>query len=149
MIFAAVGVLKGRRLMGGNLSGWSPFLPTAGTGFDLTSVLDTSDDLREDGSRSLGVSSVAMASTSDSTVGLPLIGVSTCGKLEERAEKNGCSISLRGDSNALGIAGTGGTSSFPLEVVVSSRGFGVGRRDDEMTPGGSRGSGPVEFLTEL
>jgi hypothetical protein len=63
--------------MGGNLKGCSPFLPTVGTGFDLVSVSDIRDDFREDGSASLGVSSAAIASANDSTVGLPVMGVST------------------------------------------------------------------------
>jgi hypothetical protein len=77
IIFAAVGVLSGRRLIGGSRSGWSPFLPTLGTGLDLKSVSETVDDLRGDVSGSLGVSRAAIASASDSTVGLTLIGVST------------------------------------------------------------------------
>lgn len=77
MIFAAVGVLSGRRLIGGSLSGWSPFLATVRIGFDLSSVSETSDDFLEDGSGSLGVSSAAMASAIVSTVGLDETGVST------------------------------------------------------------------------
>jgi hypothetical protein len=60
------------------------------------------------------------------------IGLSMPGKLDDRAEKKGCSISLIGDSKALGIAGTGGTislSSFP--PLVSILGFGVGNLDEE------------------
>lgn len=46
------------------------------------------------------------------------------------AGKVGVSNSPLGDSYALGMAGTGGTSS-PLEVVCSALGFGVGSRDED------------------
>lgn len=45
--------------------------------------------------------------------------------------KNGCSISPLGDSNAFGIAGTGGTSSSSVTTTCSTRGLGVGSREDE------------------
>jgi hypothetical protein len=41
------------------------------------------------------------------------------------------SNSVFGDSYALGIAGTGGTSSSEAPFDASVRGFGVGSRDDE------------------
>jgi hypothetical protein len=63
--------------MGGSLSGCNPFLPTPGPGFGLESSSGTKDDLRDEGSASLGVSKAAMASARDSSVGLALIGVST------------------------------------------------------------------------
>ena len=96
IILAAVGVLKGNRLIGGSLSGCSPFLPEC-TGLARRSDSDMTDDLREE-SPSLGVSSAAIASARDSTVGLAVIGVSSWGRLDECAEKNGWSISLAGDS---------------------------------------------------
>jgi hypothetical protein len=76
----------------------------------------------------LGVSIVCMISAT--LVGD--IGLSMPGRLDDRAEKNGCSNSLIGDSNALGMAGTGGTISLSsLTPLVSSLGFGVGSLDEE------------------
>jgi hypothetical protein len=46
------------------------------------------------------------------------------------AGKTGASNSPLGDSYALGMAGTGGTSS-PFAFDCSVRGFGVGSRDEE------------------
>ena len=63
--------------MGGSLNGRSPFLPIAVTGFDLSSMSHVNDELREDGSTSFGVSRAAIASDSDSTTELAVIGVST------------------------------------------------------------------------
>lgn len=54
------------------------------------------------------------------------------GKLDLRGAGNtGASNSPFGDSKALGMAGTGGTSSSLLLDDCSVRGFGVGKRDDE------------------
>ena len=72
------------------------------------------------------------ASTTFVVCGTGDIGLSIPGKLDDRAEKNGCSTSLIGDSNALGMAGTGGTISLSsLPLPVSTLGFGVGNRDEE------------------
>ena len=47
------------------------------------------------------------------------------------------------------MAGTGGTSSpFPA-LPVSSLGFGVERREEDMTPEGRRGNGLTRLTTEL
>jgi hypothetical protein len=60
------------------------------------------------------------------------IGDSIPGKLDERAEKNGCSSSLSGELYACGIAGTGGTTSLSsLPPFVSILGLGVGSLDEE------------------
>lgn len=78
-----------------------------------------------------GVSSAFMASAREATMGLSEICPSNGGRLEERAEKKGCSCSLPGDSYALGMAGTGGTSSSKVVVPdVSSLGLGVGKREE-------------------
>lgn len=64
--------------------------------------------------------------------GIGDIGDSIPGKLEDRAEKNGCSSSLNGELYACGIAGTGGTISLSsLPLFVSSLGLGVGNLDEE------------------
>lgn len=53
------------------------------------------------------------------------------GKLDLRVEKKGWSISVFGDSYALGIAGTGGTSSSPAAGALSIRVFSVGNLELE------------------
>lgn len=52
-----------------------------------------------------------MASARLDTTGLAERAPSNGGRLDDLAEKKGWSCSLPGDSYALGIAGTGGTSS--------------------------------------
>ena len=66
---------------------------------------------------------------------------------EDRAEKKGCSISLCGDSKALGMAGTGGTSSPPEIFKGSKSGLGVGNLEVE-PPLGNGGTLPL-LCTEL
>ena len=92
------------------------------------------DEIREDELGARGVSSVFIAVSKFVTLGLAVIGESTGGKLDDRAdtaEKKGWSNSLPGLSYALGMAGTGGTSASVGAVPdVSIRGFGVGKRDE-------------------
>ena len=63
-----------------------------------------------------------------------LILLASNGILDIRLLKNGCSTGVSfGDSYALGIAGTGGTSSsslFPAELFTFL-GFGVGNREED------------------
>lgn len=87
-----------------------------------------------------------MASAKVVACGLAEIGVSTGGRPDDLAEKNGCSASLRGDSYALGIAGTGGTSSLSVALAASDGGFGVGSLEDD-GPAGSGGT-TVELCAE-
>ena len=82
-----------------------------------------------------------MASAKVVAGGLAEIGVSTGGRPDDLAEKNGCSISLRGDSYALGIAGTGGTSSLFPVLGGSNWALGVGSLEDEV-PAGKSGNPP-------
>ena len=56
------------------------------------------DDTREEVLGARGVSSVFIAVSKLVTWGLAVIGDSMPGRLEERAEKKGCSNSLPGDS---------------------------------------------------
>lgn len=80
----------------------------------------------------LGISFVCRISMASVVCGSGDIGLSMPGRLEERSVKNGCSTSLIGDSNAFGIAGTGGTISLSsLPPFVSSLGFGVGSLDED------------------
>jgi len=159
LIFAAVGVLSGRRFNGGNLRVCKFFLLDLRCGLALTSgstdgsvgagngggLADTCEEVL--GAR--GVSIAFIASASVETTGLAEIAPSKGGRLEDRAEKNGWSCSLPGDSYALGIAGTGGTSSSKVVFPdVSNLGFGVGSRE-ELTFCGSLTGLFVLLRTEL
>ena len=88
-ILAAVGVLKGKRFRGGSLAA-GPFFAGFGCGFCcLGSVSAWKFDSLEDELGALGVSSAFMASAKVDTRGLAEMGVSTGGRLDDRAEKNG------------------------------------------------------------
>lgn len=133
-ILAAVGVLKGRRLSGGNRNGWRFFFATFAPPFCFDSWSGTSEDLRDDEMLSVGVFKDCEPDT-ESVVGLSnaaaAAAVSNGMRLDDLAEKNGWSTSLCGDSYALGIAGTGGTSSSNAYCVPSPRALGVDNLDDE------------------
>lgn len=132
LIFAAVGVHKGSRFRGGSLSEAVCLLLGFGGDFCLGSdSFCRLLEMRDDALGARGVSRIFMASAKVVISGLAEMGVSTGGRLEDLAEKNGCSSSLPGDSYAFGIAGTGGTAiSVLLLLPMSRRGFGVGSRDE-------------------
>ena len=123
LIFAAVGVLSGNRFSGGSLKGCRFFFPILAVFLGLGSLSGTKDDFRDEFMLSVGVCVDCPDSVS---AGLSRAAASVVNKLEDLAEKNGCSTSLWGDSKAFGIAGTGGTSSLrPPNGKLSRRGFGV------------------------
>lgn len=68
-----------------------------------------------------------------------------------RSEKNGLSILSLGDSYALGMAGTGGTVSFPSPKTLlwALRGFDIGPRLFKSRLGGTGGIEILEGLSEL
>ena len=75
------------------------FLEPAGGGFNRGSVSAcVKPDLRDDVLGARGVSIAIIASASDDASVAEPVGVSIAGRLDDRAEKNGWSISLAGDS---------------------------------------------------
>jgi hypothetical protein len=127
-IFAAMGVLSGNKFSGGSFKGCKFFLPRAATCFPLTSgVLDP---IIQGAGGAKG--SVVLLTVVDGRLeSEPRADSTSKGRLDLRAlVGNTSSDSVFGDSYALGIAGTGGTSSFPL-FEDSIRGFGVGSREEE------------------
>jgi hypothetical protein len=88
LIFAAVGVLRGSRFRGGSLAE-APFLAGFGCGFCLGSVSAWKLEIFELLLGARGVSSAFIASAKVVTRGLAEIGVSTGGRLDDLAEKNG------------------------------------------------------------
>lgn len=88
MILAAVGVLKGRRLRGGSLAP-GPFFAGLGCGFCRGSVSAWKFDILDEELGARGVSRAFIASANVVMSGLADIGVSTGGRLDDLAEKNG------------------------------------------------------------
>lgn len=99
LIFAAVGVLNGRRFSGGNLRVCKFFLLDLRCGLALMSgSIEANvgagsrgwlDDICEAVLGARGVSSAFIASASVETTGLAEIATSKGGRLEDRAEKKG------------------------------------------------------------
>lgn len=134
LILADVGVLKGNRLSGGSLRVCKAFLLAlvwgcgcgcgcgfvwgttfgfiGGSGSDSTGITAgcVGPELRDEPLGARGVSRAFIASAIVETTGLAEMAPSNGGKLDDLAEKKGWSNSLPGDSYALGMAGTGGTS---------------------------------------
>lgn len=147
-ILAAVGVLRGSRFNGGSRNGGRFLFPVLAwcRCRGSLSISPKLDDLRDAALGPLGTIPTAfIVSANVLPTGLPEIGVSVAGWPDDLAEKNGCSISLCGDSYAFGMAGTGGTSSL-LTFSGSSCGFGVGSLDDDTLAG--NGGTLVEFLAD-
>lgn len=123
--------------MGGSFNGNKFFLERSAaalgfaSGVFIASPLETSEE-----------SSPPELFLSESLVSRLTLGLREVGKV-------GWSISDLGDSNAFGIAGTGGTSSSPETTTCSTRGFGVGRREDEEGVKDIRAWMIPEFLAEL
>ena len=133
-IFAAVGVLSGRRFSGGIRRGckvlrliWTAllaFFSVAGYSLVVNPLL----------CRPLsGLSgSPSLEPEAAPSVLEPLVELLLSkGKLVLRAEKKGWSSSVFGDSYALGIAGTGGTSPSLAAEALSSLVFKVGSLEVE------------------
>lgn len=130
-IFAAIGVLSGSKFNGGSFKACRPFRPRADCCFPLASgvfVPTTRGPLYTELSWLLLVTADGPL---ESEPRLESEAVSS-GRLDFR-ELGGkrASDSVFGDSYALGIAGTGGTSSSEAPFDASVRGFGVGSRDEE------------------
>lgn len=70
-------------------------------------------------------------------------------KLAFRAEGDVAPTSIRGDSKAFGIAGTGGTSSSAGRLNASNLGFGVGSREVENVCDSLGCKEPLELRIEL
>ena len=152
LILAAVGILSGKRFKGGSRSGWTFLF----CGLVCVRCLGSPsgwkvrEDFLDDELVGLAASIAFIASAKVVKFGLAETGVSIlCSpdSPEDRAEKKGCSISLWGDSKALGMAGTGGTSSPPEIFKGSKSGLGVGSLDVE-PPLGNGGTEPL-LSTEL
>jgi hypothetical protein len=148
-IFAAIGVLSGRRLNGGNFRGWRPFLarfagclPLASGVFEplVWEVVGMGSSL------TFAAAPLESESLRESTLNRSI----SEGKLDLRTVAGvERSISVLGDSNALGIAGTGGTSSSAALFMLSTLGLGVGNRDEENDCDNRGWKDPLEFRVEL
>lgn len=126
-ILALIGVLNGSKFNGGNFNGCKLFLLILF--FDLTSVFGIGT-----GCLLIGVSSSFKSSRLAAAAESALAYEASSGRLDLRCVKNGTSVSYLGDSYALGIAGTGGTSSVsPVlpPLAPSFRGLGVGNLEVE------------------
>ena len=129
-IFVVIGVPRGSKFKGGSFNGCRPLRPST------VEVL-----VRDSGvfvTRPLVTSALSIAVTprpprvSESESRVILRRLMSTGKLDFLGAGNtGASSSFLGDSYALGIAGTGGTSSSVSFEDCSVRGLGVGRRDEE------------------
>jgi hypothetical protein len=118
-----MGVPKGNKFSGGNFKGCKPFRPPI-----TVDVRDRESGVLVSAGSTLSTWVVVCASESESLI---FRRPKSTGILDFLgAGKTGVSSSPLGDSYALGIAGTGGTSS-PLEFPCSARGLGVGSRDED------------------
>jgi hypothetical protein len=151
-ILAAVGVLKGRRFNGGKRKGCRFFF-FVGVAFAFCSMSD-SEAIRAfllvTGSGSILVDSRTEADPENSFVELLFLLLESNGRLDFRL-KNGCSAGdSLGDSYALGIAGTGGTSSSSLPAELCTfLGLGVGNLELEIFGGSLGCKDPVDVLAVL
>lgn len=100
LIFVAVGVLNGNKFRGGSRRFCMFFLAVLVGGFACgsDSTCGGGPEIWEDELGARGVSSAFIASASVDTPGLAEIGPSNGGRLDDLAEKKGCSCSLPGDS---------------------------------------------------
>lgn len=121
-----MGVLRGNKFNGGSFRGCKLFRPRADVCFPFMSgVLDPTI-------QGAKFSWVLVPGADSRLESEPRAESISNGRLDLRMfVGNVSSISVFGDSYALGMAGTGGTSSsFPL-FNDSTRGFGVGSREEE------------------
>ena len=133
-IFAAVGVLRGRRFKGGKRKGCSVLrlmlvVPLAF--FSVPGYSSTVRPLRCRPPSGFGTSLSPEPETAPSVFEPLVVLLVSNGKLDFRAKKNGWSDSVLGDSYALGIAGTGGTSSSLAAGALSILVFKVGSLEVE------------------
>ena len=94
-ILAAVGVLRGRRLSGGNLNGWRFFFATLALPFCFGSWSGISEDLRDEEMLSVGVfkdcepETESIVGLSNAAAAAAAAAVSNGMRLDDLAEKNG------------------------------------------------------------
>lgn len=153
-IFEAVGVLSGNRFRGGSRSGCKFFFLTGWEFLCWSMSIFDGAYFRVFGSCSFRNGSRIEPRPERLFVEILLILLASYGMLDFRGLKNGWSAGdSLGDSYALGIAGTGGTScssSFPAELCIL--GFGVGNLE-EFGGGGNCGirgcNEPIEVQAVL
>jgi len=127
-IFAAVGVLRGPRVIGGSLSGCKFFLDCA-AGFFSKSNLEVWTDLRLLGFRWTLTGGGSFSTSDTLPVELLFKLLASNARLDFLLSKNDSSAGESlGDSYTFGIAGTGGTSSSSSATVLLCRfkAFGAG-----------------------
>lgn len=128
-IFAAVGVLSGSKFSGGNRKGCSVLrlmLAAPPTFFSVPGYSSTVRPLLCRPTSAFGIPLSPRPGIRHSVFELLSALALSNGKLVLRAKKKGWSISVLGDSYALGMAGTGGTSSSLVAGALSIRVFNVG-----------------------
>lgn len=130
-ILVVIGVPNGRRFSGGSFNGCKPLRPSTVEVW----VRDSGVFVARSATYSALPSPAAPTRLWVSESGLrPMLRVPISnGRLDFLGAGKACpSSSPLGDSYALGIAGTGGTSSSVFELAgCSVRGLGVGNRDEE------------------
>jgi hypothetical protein len=124
-----MGVLSGNKFNGGSFNGCKLFRPRAAACFPLASGVLVPVIHGAGGAED----SVVLLTVVDGRLeSEPRADSMSNGRLDLRAlVGNMSSASVFGDSYALGIAGTGGTSSSVPLFRFSMRGFGVGSREEE------------------
>ncbi len=131
-ILAAVGVLSGPRVMGGSLNGCNVFFDCGATGFVPMSTLEGLADLRWLGLRCILTGGGSFSTPVTLPVELLWMLLASNARVDLLLSKNPASASVSlGDSYALGIAGTGGTSpvSSRLAELWRVKAFGAGSRE--------------------
>lgn len=148
-IFAVVGLLRGSKFKGGNLRGWRFFF-FDGVPFDFCSTSDATTLLFLD-STSILIGSCVAVSPDNSVVEMLLMLLASKGRLVFRLLKNGASAGdSLGDSYALGMAGTGGTSSSSLPAELwTFLVLGVGNLDNAALCGTRGCKDPVDVRAVL
>jgi len=149
-ILAAVGVLSGRRFSGGIRRGCKVLRLMLMAPLAFFSVLGRSTLVRPLPCCPMSGFETSLSPWPDNSPSVlepPFALLVSKGKLDLRAEKNGWSNSVLGDSYALGIAGTGGTSSSLAAGTLSILVFRVGNLEFEKL--WDMRAEPVEFTNEL
>lgn len=151
---ATVGVLRGNKFKGGSRKGCRFRRLLAGVAVVLSA---SAEFLRKDNARVDWKSRSALADRAagvaaqgpSSAVLVPVSVLESSGRLDFRAAKYAGADDSLGDSYALGIAGTGGTSSSsPSAELCTFLGLGVGSLDVEMLWLSRCGRAPFDVRAE-